>query len=391
MLDFLDLLADRVRLKGFQKYRGDLDIKEDLHGEHSYHTVYQNHEIMFNVAPLVPSTKANQQCIERKGLVGNAFVCIVFQEAGAIFSPDFISGKVTQIYITVQPLMHDDELYYKIGIWRRNDITSVLDPPGGIYKCDKSFLPYFLTLILNAVNVAIESPSLRARVFEQRQRIKCEELKKLCSLFNLGPLPDFNSDFDVIHSQSDMRSSIRSENSVNTVNTTTNDSANSNTGRTSPISSKKKGFSKKIFGVFSSRSASLTSTTTSSNQNTNDNTSTSSQGPLLPDAVMSLARSSVPLNRENITRQRSIKGNQAPTPPFRSSNSQAASVHPPMPSISIMNPHNSDKFQSYLVATKIAEEQQSTTTSPSSSEEEDSEDESSEDEKPLPKRPPRLS
>jgi hypothetical protein len=116
MLDFLDFLADRVRLRGFPKYRGDLDIKDDLHGEHSYHTVYENHEIMFNISPLVPSTKANRQCIERKGLVGNAFVCIVFQDEGAVFKPDFISGKVTQIYITVQPLMHDKELYYKVKI-----------------------------------------------------------------------------------------------------------------------------------------------------------------------------------------------------------------------------------------------------------------------------------
>jgi len=114
MLNFLEILADRVRLKGFQKYRGDLDTKDDLHGEYSYYTVHDKHEIMFNVAPLVPSTKANGQCIERKGLVGNAFVCIVFQEPDAIFSPDFISGKVTQIYITVQPTKRNDEIYYKV-------------------------------------------------------------------------------------------------------------------------------------------------------------------------------------------------------------------------------------------------------------------------------------
>lgn len=114
MVDFLDILAGRVRLKGFQKYRGDLDTKEDLHGEYSYYTVYDNHELMFNVAPLVPSTKANGQCIERKGLVGNSFVCIVFQDPGAIFSPDFISGRVTQIYITVQPITKDADTYYKV-------------------------------------------------------------------------------------------------------------------------------------------------------------------------------------------------------------------------------------------------------------------------------------
>ncbi len=114
MIDFLEILADRVRLKGFPKYRGDLDTKDDLHGEYSYYTVFDNHEIMFNIAPLIPSTKANGQCIERKGLVGNAFVCIVFQEAGAIFSPDFISGKVTQIYITVQPTIYNEQIYYKV-------------------------------------------------------------------------------------------------------------------------------------------------------------------------------------------------------------------------------------------------------------------------------------
>jgi hypothetical protein len=108
------MLADRVRLKGFNKYRGDLDIKDDLHGEYSYYTQYKNHEIMFNVAPIIPSTKANGQCIERKGLVGNAFVCIVFQETDTEFIPDFIFGKVTQVYITVQPTEIDDELYYKV-------------------------------------------------------------------------------------------------------------------------------------------------------------------------------------------------------------------------------------------------------------------------------------
>lgn len=114
MFNFLNILAERVRLKGFTKYRGDLDTKGDLHGEYSYYTGYRNHEIMFNVAPLVPSLKANGQCIERKGLVGNAFVCIVFQDPGAVFLPDYISGKVTQIYITVQPVVLEDGLYYKV-------------------------------------------------------------------------------------------------------------------------------------------------------------------------------------------------------------------------------------------------------------------------------------
>ena len=114
MIDFLQLLADRVRLKGFNKYRGDLDVKEDLHGEYSYHTAFENHEIMFNIAPMILPSKTNGPRIERKGLVSNAFVCIVFQESGSEFHPEMISGKVTQVYITVQPRWIDGTLYYKV-------------------------------------------------------------------------------------------------------------------------------------------------------------------------------------------------------------------------------------------------------------------------------------
>jgi len=118
-MDFLQILADHIRLKGFEKYRGDLDVKNDLHGEYSYYTQYNNHEIMFNIAPMIPSINTNGQCVKRKGLVGNSFVCIVFQEPNAEFIPDFISGKVTQIYITVQPLQLNEEVYYKVRKKRR--------------------------------------------------------------------------------------------------------------------------------------------------------------------------------------------------------------------------------------------------------------------------------
>ena len=118
MEQFLSRISKRVSLKGFQKYRGDLDTKDDLHGKYSYYTEYKEHEIMFNVAPLIPSTKPNEQCIERKSLVGNAFVCIIFQEPGARFSPDLIGGKVTQVCIVVQPIVVDYLLHYKVTINR---------------------------------------------------------------------------------------------------------------------------------------------------------------------------------------------------------------------------------------------------------------------------------
>ena len=95
----------------FQEFHKLLEnyIRTKEQGHSSYKVVYSAW-----YQGLFTSTNADEKCTIRKGLIGNAFVCIVFQEQGANFSPDFISGKVTQIYITVQPTIKDEKLHYKV-------------------------------------------------------------------------------------------------------------------------------------------------------------------------------------------------------------------------------------------------------------------------------------
>jgi hypothetical protein len=178
---------------------------------------------------------------------------------------------------------------------------SVIDPPGGTFIYDHSFCSYFLTLILNSINVAIESPNLRSRIYEQRQRLKHEELKKLSNIFILGPIPDFTSDIDHVHHQIDMRPSTRSESFASTTTAATSDSASTTPGRTSPVSSKKKGFSRKIFGVFSGRSGSISSPSVPSNNVNNDGLPVNPQS--TPDTTI---RAIIPPNKESVQRTRSI-------------------------------------------------------------------------------------
>ncbi|CAF3177243.1 unnamed protein product [Rotaria sp. Silwood2] len=312
--NFLNLLAESVRLKGFNKFRGDLDIRDDLHGEHSYYTKYKNHEIMFNIAPIIPSKKANGQCIERKSLVGNAFVCIVFQEQDAEFTPDFISGKVTQIYITVQPCTIYENRYYKIAVWHRNDFTSIIDPPGGIYQCDQSFRDYFLTLLLNSINAAIESPSLRFRVVEQRQRIKQEELKKLSQSLCIAQVLDTTSEVENINSHVAQQSNSRSD-SIISAPQPTNESTNSGSGRVSPVVTKKRALSK-IFNVFTSRSGSISSTSPSSSIPSNLATSNTSLVNSTSNEINTTqGRTLQTLSKEPDKRRSSVKNRLAPVPP----------------------------------------------------------------------------
>ncbi|CAF3397432.1 unnamed protein product [Rotaria sp. Silwood2] len=184
MENFLNLIGELVQLKNFNKFRGDLDVKTDQHGLYSYFSTYQNHQIMFNVAPMIPSDKNDLELIQRKSLISNALICIVFQEENSLsFQPDFFLGKVTQVYIIVQPIQKQSNLYYKIEIWRRKDIEPIVEPSGGIFKHDKSFREYFLTLILNTMNTILKKDFFHKRIIEQRYRLKNEYLTKLFQIF----------------------------------------------------------------------------------------------------------------------------------------------------------------------------------------------------------------
>ena len=52
--NFLTLLGDRVTLKGWQKFRGGLDIRGNMTGQDSMYTTHEEHEIMFHVSTMLP-------------------------------------------------------------------------------------------------------------------------------------------------------------------------------------------------------------------------------------------------------------------------------------------------------------------------------------------------
>ena len=59
--EFLDLLGERIRLRGFDKYRAGLDGNNDLTGTHSVYTKFADIEIMFHVSTLLPFEECDSQ------------------------------------------------------------------------------------------------------------------------------------------------------------------------------------------------------------------------------------------------------------------------------------------------------------------------------------------
>ncbi|KAK0151578.1 Signal-induced proliferation-associated 1-like protein 1 [Merluccius polli] len=156
--EFLDLLGERVRLKGWEKYRAQLDNKTDSTGTHSLYTRYQDYEIMFHVSTMLPYTANNTQQLLRKRHIGNDIVTIVFQEPGALpFTPRSIRSHFQHVFIIVQ--VHQPgtpHTSYRVAVTRSKDIPlfGPLFPRGARFPRCPAFRDFLLAKAVNAENAA---------------------------------------------------------------------------------------------------------------------------------------------------------------------------------------------------------------------------------------------
>ncbi|KAF3705971.1 Signal-induced proliferation-associated 1-like protein 1 [Channa argus] len=171
--EFLDLLGERVRLKGWEKYRAQLDNKTDSTGTHSLYTRYQDYEIMFHVSTMLPYTANNTQQLLRKRHIGNDIVTIVFQEPGALpFTPKSIRSHFQHVFIIIQ--VHEpctDNTYYRVAVTRSKDMPlfGPLFPKGARFPRSPAFRDFLLAKAVNAENAAEKSEKFRSMATRTRQ------------------------------------------------------------------------------------------------------------------------------------------------------------------------------------------------------------------------------
>ncbi|KAM9356130.1 signal-induced proliferation-associated 1-like protein 1 [Pholidichthys leucotaenia] len=171
--EFLHLLGERVRLKGFTKYRAQLDTKTDSTGTHSLYTTYKDYEIMFHVSTMLPYTPNNKQQLLRKRHIGNDIVTIVFQEPGALpFTPKNIRSHFQHVFVIVRahnPCSENSS--YSVAVTRSKDVPYFGPPiPEGItFPKSSVFRDFLLAKVINAENAAHKSHKFRAMATRTRQ------------------------------------------------------------------------------------------------------------------------------------------------------------------------------------------------------------------------------
>ncbi|TRY56986.1 hypothetical protein DNTS_023906 [Danionella cerebrum] len=171
--EFLQLLGERVRLKGFSKYRAQLDTKTDSTGTHSLYTTFKDYEIMFHVSTMLPYTPNNKQQLLRKRHIGNDIVTIVFQEPGAKpFSPKNIRSHFQHVFVVVRALNPCSEnACYRVAVARSRDVPA-FGPPipeEATFPNSTVFRDFLLAKIINAENAAHKSDKFRAMATRTRQ------------------------------------------------------------------------------------------------------------------------------------------------------------------------------------------------------------------------------
>ncbi|KAM6159488.1 signal-induced proliferation-associated protein 1 [Erethizon dorsatum] len=174
-MQFLTLLGDVVRLKGFDSYRAQLDTKTDSTGTHSLYTTYQDHEIMFHVSTMLPYTPNNQQQLLRKRHIGNDIVTIVFQEPGSKpFCPTTIRSHFQHVFIVVRA--HEPctpHTSYRVAVSRTQDTPAfgpALPPGGGPFAANADFRAFLLAKALNGEQAAGHARQFHAMATRTRQQ-----------------------------------------------------------------------------------------------------------------------------------------------------------------------------------------------------------------------------
>ena len=59
--NFLNLLGEKITLKNWDRYRGGLDVHNNMTGTESVYTLFEDHQIMFHVSTLLPFSQEDTQ------------------------------------------------------------------------------------------------------------------------------------------------------------------------------------------------------------------------------------------------------------------------------------------------------------------------------------------
>ncbi|XP_065647136.1 GTPase-activating Rap/Ran-GAP domain-like protein 3 isoform X2 [Hydra vulgaris] len=172
--NFLHVLGDVITLQGWNRFRGGLDVKDNMTGTHSLYTMFEGHEVMFHVSVMLPFSKDSQQ-VERKRHIGNDIAVIVFIDGepseDVCFKPSSIRTKFTHVFALVRYSVQTKS--YWISVLSEENVP-VFGPPLPVppyFDNPQEFRSFLITKLMNGEKAAYSSP-----VFSNKRQRTLESL-----------------------------------------------------------------------------------------------------------------------------------------------------------------------------------------------------------------------
>ena len=190
--EFLDFIGTRVKLLGWDKYRGGLDVKANVTGTHSVYATVLRHEIMFHVCTMLPFVEEDEQKVERKRHIGNDVVVLVFKDQGDpsdLFNSAIFRSHFIHCVFVVTPVVGADgkTTHYRLFISNKPGVPPYPprfpNPPGpdsNLFPKTPEFRDWLLLKMVNAGRAGLNSAEFYSLITARRQKLSfvCGELEQ---------------------------------------------------------------------------------------------------------------------------------------------------------------------------------------------------------------------
>lgn len=196
-MEFLDLLGDRITLKGFDRYKGGLDTVHNLTGTESVYTMWRNIEIMFHVSTMLPHEENDPQKLQKKRHIGNDIVCVAFIESDdMLFWPGCIKSYFLHTFIAVRtspkPLKEGERRKYSVSCVCRNEVQHAFKP----YLVERDeffksncFREWLLVKIVNGERASYSAPKFARMQDRTRSQLLEDIITNLANHLMTGQIP----------------------------------------------------------------------------------------------------------------------------------------------------------------------------------------------------------
>mmetsp|Transcript_3577 Transcript_3577/g.8622 ORF Transcript_3577/g.8622 Transcript_3577/m.8622 type:complete len:982 (+) Transcript_3577:92-3037(+) len=148
-LQFLEFLGEKIKLRGWSKYRGELDTKEDLNGEHSIYTEFEARCMMFQVLPWFRGVE------RRWPKAGNDLVLLIYQESGQFIAP-LLPSQLVHSYLVVQPVVGSSPQQFRVTMCLARGMSRVRPaiPQENVFELNDRFRQFLYFKLINAERAA---------------------------------------------------------------------------------------------------------------------------------------------------------------------------------------------------------------------------------------------